>query len=46
MEEYKYGGSAPCLYLDGVHQYFTAYREEYHAKFPNMEWNGPCVVNI
>lgn len=29
-------GSAPCLYLDGVHQYFDAHKTEFKAKFADM----------
>ena len=41
----KYG-SAPCIYLDGIHSYFTTNRQAFHAKFPSMEFNGPCVTPV
>jgi hypothetical protein len=37
---------APCAYFDGVLNYFGSNEEAYHAKFPNMKWNGPCAENI
>ena len=39
----KYNG-APCCYFDGMYNYFNLNKEEYHAKFKEMVWNGPCVT--
>lgn len=39
----KYNG-APCCYFDGMFNYFNLHATEYHAKWPGMTWNGPCVI--
>ena len=39
----KFNG-APCAYFDGIFDYFNLNEKEFHAKDPNMKWNGPCAV--
>jgi hypothetical protein len=41
----KFNG-APCAFFDGIHDYFNLNEVEFKAKFPGMEWNGPCAENI
>jgi hypothetical protein len=38
--------SAPCAFFDGVFNYFNLNGKAYHAKFDDMQWNGPCADNI
>lgn len=40
----KLYGGAPCLYFDGVYNYFNIHDIEYKAKWSGMNWNGPCVI--
>ena len=43
-EEKKYNANAPCAFFDGMYSYFNLNQEAFHAKFPGMKWNGPCVL--
>jgi hypothetical protein len=42
----KLYGGAPCLYFNGVYDYFNFHGASYKSKWPTMTWNGPCVNNI
>lgn len=42
----KMYGGAPCLYFDGVYDYFNLHNAQYKAQWPSMTWNGPCAENI
>jgi hypothetical protein len=33
----------PCGYFDGVFNYFNLHTEDFHARFKDQVWNGPCA---
>lgn len=43
FQEEKGFNGAPCMYFDGMFEYFNAHVKEYHGE-DGMTWEGPCVI--
>lgn len=45
FQEDKDFNGAPCMYFDGMFEYFNAHVKDYHGE-DGMTWEGPCVFFV